>query len=198
VSTTGHRVKKFRYDGSKEFACEKVRRVLNDRDIKLLLSVLNMPVQNGVAQRENHTVVELARSMLSVRRLPKPMWAQACETAVYVLILTGKTPVIRKSPMEMWNGHVIKNLDHLCVFGMECHVYIPKQFWKKFYNKSVFGRMISYLNDKDGYQVYVPSLNNIVHSRIYLKPERVFHSSVVETGLDNAAVEDVVAHLWKM
>ena len=70
------------------------------------------------------------------------MWAQACGTTVYVLILTGKTPVIGKSPMEMWNGHVIKKLDHLRVFGMECHVYIPKQFWKKFYNKSVFGRMI--------------------------------------------------------
>jgi len=58
--------------------------------------------------------------------------------------------------------------------------------------------MIGYLNDKDGYQVYVPSLNKIVLSHIYFKPERVCTSSVVEMGLDKAAVEGVVAHLWKM
>jgi hypothetical protein len=44
-----------------------------------------MPEKNGVAERENRIVVELARSMLSVSRLPKPMWAQACGTAAYVL-----------------------------------------------------------------------------------------------------------------
>jgi hypothetical protein len=36
--------------------------------------------------------------------------------------------------MEMWNGYMMKNLNHLCVFGTECHVYIPKQFQKKFDN----------------------------------------------------------------
>jgi len=52
--------------------------------------------------------------------------------------------------MEMWNGQVM-NLDHLRLFDRECYVYIPKQFQKKFYNKSVFGRMMGYLNDKYGY-----------------------------------------------
>jgi hypothetical protein len=46
-----------------------------------------------------------------------------------------------------------------------------------------------YLNDKDGYQVYVPSLKRLCTR----KPERVCTSSVVDTGLENAAVEDVVA-----
>jgi hypothetical protein len=63
---------------------------------------------------------------------------------------------------------------------------------KKFDNKSVFGRMIGYLKDTDGYQVYVPCLNKIVHSQVYFKPERVCTSSVVEMGLNNAAMEDVV------
>jgi hypothetical protein len=103
-----------------------------------------VPEQNRVSECENHTVVELARSMLSVSRLPKPMWAQACETAVYVLYCTGKISVIGKSSIEMWNGYVMKNLDHLYMFGTEYFVYIPKQFWKKFDKKSVFGRLIDY------------------------------------------------------
>jgi len=74
--------------------------------------------------------------------------------------------------MEMWNGQVMKNLDQLRVYGTECYVYIPKKFQKKFDNKSVFGRMIGYLIDKDGYQVYMPSCNKIVHSHVvYFKPE---------------------------
>ena len=82
--------------------------------------------------------------------------------------------------MEMWHGHVMKNLDHLRVFGTEYYVYIPKQFPKKFDSKDVFGRMNSYLNDKDGSQVYVPSVNKIVHLHdVYFKPERVCTSLVV-------------------
>ena len=51
-----------------------------------------------------------------------------------------------------------------------------------------------YLNDKDGYEIYLPSLKKTVHSHdVYFKSERVCISTVVETGLKNAAVEDVVA-----
>jgi len=64
VDSAGHRVKKFRCDGGNEFACEKVC-VLSDRGIELLLSALNMPVKNRAAQGKKHTVVELARSVLS-------------------------------------------------------------------------------------------------------------------------------------
>ena len=66
------------------------------------------------------------------------MLAKACETAVYVLNRTGKTSGIGSSLTEMWNGHVMKNLDHLHVFGTGCYVYTPKQFQKKF-DKRVFG-----------------------------------------------------------
>ena len=51
VSTAGHRVKMFRCDGGKEFACEEVRRVFSDRGITLLLSAPYVPEQNGVAER---------------------------------------------------------------------------------------------------------------------------------------------------
>jgi len=48
--------------------------------------------------------------------------------------------------MEMWNGHVMKNLDYLHVFSTEWFVYTPKQFRKKFDKKCVFGQLIDYLN----------------------------------------------------
>jgi hypothetical protein len=101
-------------------------------------------------------VAELVRSMLSVSRLQKVMWEQTCETAVIVISRIGKTSFIGKYPLDTWKGHVLKNLNHLRVFGTECYAYIPQQFQKKFDNKSLFGLMMCYLNDNDGYQVYVP------------------------------------------
>ena len=90
VSTADKKVKMFSCDGGKEYACDEVCHVLSDCGNILLLLAPYAPEQNGVAERENRTIVVLEQSMLSVRRLPKLMWAQACETAVYVLIHTGK------------------------------------------------------------------------------------------------------------
>jgi hypothetical protein len=70
--------------------------------------------QNGVAEHENHTVVELKHLVLSVSGLQKRMWAQACESVVYVLSHTGRTSLTGKFPVELWNDHVMKDLDHLC------------------------------------------------------------------------------------
>jgi len=101
-----------------------IRRLLSDCGIIFYLSALNRPVQNGVAERINHTFVELTRSVLSENRMPK---AQACETTVYVLICSGKIPVVRKSAVELWNGHVFKTLDHLQV-GREVTVHRPIRY----------------------------------------------------------------------
>jgi hypothetical protein len=70
-----------------------------------------VPEQNGVAERENHTVVELKRLVLSVSGLQKPVWAQA---VVDVLSHTRKTSVTGKFLVELWNDHVMKDLDHIC------------------------------------------------------------------------------------
>jgi len=69
VSTAGYRAKMFQCDGGKESACEEVYRILSDCGIILLLLVLYAREQNGVAEREHHTVVELTWPMLSVSRL---------------------------------------------------------------------------------------------------------------------------------
>jgi hypothetical protein len=46
--------------------------------------VLFNPKQNGVAERKNQTIIEAAKAMLHDRDLPMMLWAEACNTAVYV------------------------------------------------------------------------------------------------------------------
>lgn len=40
------------------------------------------PEQNGVAERDNRTVVEAARSSLHAKKLPVRLWAEAVSFAV--------------------------------------------------------------------------------------------------------------------
>lgn len=54
------------------------------------------PKQNGAAEEENHTIVESALSMLYAHGFPKELWAEACNTAVYILHHTEPTPVESK------------------------------------------------------------------------------------------------------
>ncbi|XP_052740381.1 uncharacterized protein LOC128198524 [Bicyclus anynana] len=56
-------------------------------------SIEYTPQQNGKAEREIRTLVESARSMISSKNLPKELWAEAINNAVYIINRTGKSKV---------------------------------------------------------------------------------------------------------
>jgi transposase InsO family protein len=89
-------------EGGKEFNCEAVGKVLEEHGITHRITMPYTPEQNGVAEQENCTVVESARSMLHASGLPKELWAEACNTAVFILNRSGPTPVEGKTPLDLW------------------------------------------------------------------------------------------------
>lgn len=176
--TCGHKVKAFRSDGGREFDCSAVLQELRERGIEFRLTCPYTPEQNGVAEQSNRHIVELARSMLSVSKLPRTFWAHACDTAVYLVNRTGKSSVQGKTPSELWSGRTFKSFDHLRIFGSECYVNIPKQFRTKFDDKAVFGNFVGYVNDKDGYKIWVPSKHRVIKSRnVDFRPEKLCTSN---------------------
>nr|GEY72647.1 putative ribonuclease H-like domain-containing protein [Tanacetum cinerariifolium] len=52
--------------------------------IKREFSVPRTPQQNGIAERKNRTLIEVARTMLADSLLPISFWAEAVNTACYV------------------------------------------------------------------------------------------------------------------
>jgi transposase InsO family protein len=111
------------------------------------------PQQNGVAERGNRTILEKARTMLIHAGLSKTLWAEALNTAVY---LVNRTPTSslpeHKTPYEVWNGQK-PDLHHLRVFGCPAWVldYKPKgkmdpRGWK--------GTFVGYGNGKNQYRVW--------------------------------------------
>ena len=70
------------------------------------------PQQNGVAERMNRTLMEKARSMLSSVGIGQEFWAEAVETACYLVNRSPTSTLIDKTPQEVWTGKKpsIKNL----------------------------------------------------------------------------------------
>lgn len=77
------------------------------------------PEQNGKVERENCTIMESARTMIKYKNLPKALWAEAVNTAVYVLNRTPQSKNPEQTPFEVWHGRK-PDLSHIKVFGSTC------------------------------------------------------------------------------
>ncbi|KAL0349434.1 UNVERIFIED_CONTAM: Retrovirus-related Pol polyprotein from transposon TNT 1-94 [Sesamum angustifolium] len=101
-----------------------------------LLSV--NPQQNGVSERKNRTVMEMARSMLQEKHLPKAFWAEAVYTAVYLLNRCPTKAVQNMTPIEAWSGKK-PSAKYLRVFGSIYYVHIPTEKRHKLEEKTEKG-----------------------------------------------------------
>ena len=72
------------------------------------------PQQNGVAERQNRTLMDMVRSMINNSSLPKSLWIYSLKTAVYLL---NRIPskAVPKTPFELWTGGRKPSLRHLHV-----------------------------------------------------------------------------------
>nr|GEY45509.1 ribonuclease H-like domain-containing protein [Tanacetum cinerariifolium] len=86
------------------------------KGIKMEYSNARTPQQNRVAERENRTLIEAARTMLADSLLPITFWAEAVNTACYVLNRALVTKSHNKTPYELLNGKTPR-LDFMRPFG---------------------------------------------------------------------------------
>ena len=85
------------------------------------------PQQNGVAERLNRTLMDMARSTLEQAGLPPAFWAEAVYTASYLRNMVpgsrrGKTPIeilteSRASVKHLHYLHNLPTLDHISALG---------------------------------------------------------------------------------
>jgi len=65
--------------------------------------MLSKPQQNDVAERHNHTLLDMVRSMLSNLSLPISLWMHALKTAMYLLNWV-PSKAVPKTLFELWIG----------------------------------------------------------------------------------------------
>jgi len=80
--------------------------------------------------------MNLVRSMLSEKKIPKSFWAEAVNWSIYVLNRCPTNVVKDMTPEEVWTG-MKPSVEHFRVFGCVAHVHIPNARRTKLENKSV-------------------------------------------------------------
>jgi len=76
--------KRFRADNGGEYITGDLQRWCASKGIKLEYTALHSPVQNGVAERMNCTLAELAHAMIFSTQVPKFLWPEAIAHAAYL------------------------------------------------------------------------------------------------------------------
>jgi transposase InsO family protein len=77
------RIKKIRSDNEMEFKNSQIEGFLEEDDIKHEFSSPYTPQQNGVVERNNRTLLNMARTMLDEYKTPDRFWVEVMNTACY-------------------------------------------------------------------------------------------------------------------
>jgi transposase InsO family protein len=84
-------------------------------------SSLYLPQQNGIVERKNQTLVDMARTMLDEHRTPRHFWVEAINTACHVSNHIFLWAFLNKTSYELRFGRPPK-VSHFRVFGCRCFV----------------------------------------------------------------------------
>lgn len=160
----GHPVKVLHTDGGTEYLSNEFKSYLNEEGIEHEVTAPYTPEQNGRAERDNRTIVESARSMLHKSCAPKYLWAEAVNTAIYILNRVPTSQAPGKTPYEMWCGQK-PTLDHLKVFGCDAYAHVPDEKRRKLDTKSEKYMFVGYDKNSTNYRLFNPVTRKIIVSR---------------------------------
>lgn len=155
-------MKVLRTDNGGEYTSTAFGNYLKHHGIRHELTIPKTPEQNGVAERMNRTVVEMARSMLEGKAMDRRFWAEAVATAVY-LRNRCPTSALEITPYESMFG-TKPNVAHLKEFGTTCFAHIPKDERKKLDPKAKKCIFLGYGDVVKGYMLYDQSKCRVIYS----------------------------------
>uniref|UniRef100_J3MSV1 Integrase catalytic domain-containing protein n=1 Tax=Oryza brachyantha TaxID=4533 RepID=J3MSV1_ORYBR len=145
-----------------EFKNVSFEEFCNEKGLKHEFSSPRVPQQNGVVERKNRSLVEMARTMLDEYHTPRKFWAEAVNTACYISNWVFLRSKLGKTPYELRFGRQPK-VSHLRVFG--CKFFVLKfGNFDKFEARSTDGLFLGYPTHSRGYRVLVFETNKIIET----------------------------------
>uniref|UniRef100_A0A2N9ICE2 Integrase catalytic domain-containing protein n=1 Tax=Fagus sylvatica TaxID=28930 RepID=A0A2N9ICE2_FAGSY len=157
-------IKALRSDRGGEFTSNEFKEFCETNGIRRPLTVPRSPQQNGVAERKNQSILNMARSMLKSKKMPKELWAEAVDCAVYLSNRCPTRSVQGKTPQQAWSRKK-PTVSHLRVFGSIAYMHVPDQERSKLDDKSEKYVFIGYDPSSKGYKLYNPSTKKVIVSR---------------------------------
>jgi len=90
-----------RSDHGREFENSSFEQFFSENGVSHNFSCPRTPQQNGVVERKNRTLREMARTILNESNVEKYFWAEAINTSYYILNKASIRKVLNKTPYEL-------------------------------------------------------------------------------------------------
>ena len=155
-------------DNAKDYFNTALAKYLLKHGIIHISSCVDTPQQNGVAERKNRHLLEVARSLMFSTNVPKQSWRKAVLTAAYLInrmpsrVLQFQTPcqtLIKTFP----NTKLLSDLDPK-IFGCSVFVHIHQPYRSKLDPRAIKCIFIGYSSHKKGYKCYSPITKRVYNS----------------------------------
>jgi hypothetical protein len=172
---TGKRLKEFHSDKGGEYNSTKLLDYFKSKGIKSTSTCARTPQNNGIAERMNRTLFEMARSMLFHAGLSNHFWMYAIMTAAFIRnrCTSRSLQQIKCTPHEIWTG-TKPSVKNMKVFGCDCYSHIHKEERGKMDHKSDKGIFIGYDEQRYGYKVYLVEQDKVITNRDVIFHENSF------------------------
>ena len=165
-------VKIIRTDNGKEYVNNEFGSFLSIEGILHQTSCPDTPPQNGVAERKNRHILEVARSLMYTMNVPKFLWSEAVMTATYLINRTPSRILGMKAPYEMvfgCNEFIVPPK----VFGCVCFVRDHRPSVGKLDPRAIKCIFIGYSSGQKGYKCWSPS-----ERRTFVSMDVTFRESI--------------------
>jgi hypothetical protein len=158
---TGKRLKVVISDRGGEFMSCDFKELCDKHGIKREYTIPRTPQQNGVVERQNRTVQEMARSMMNEKNIGQTYWVEEIHTVVHVLNKSHLRPQSDKTPYELWYGR-LASIKHFKVFGSKCYIKNNDENLGKYDDRADEGIFLGYATNSKGYRCYNKRLHKMV------------------------------------
>jgi hypothetical protein len=149
----GLRIKKIRSDNRTKFKNSQIEGFLEDEGIKHEFFSPYTPQQNGVVERKNRTLLDMARTMLDEYKTPNRFWAEAINTVCYSINRLYLHRILKKKSYELLTVKK-PNVSYFRVFGSKCFILVKRGRKSKFAPKVVEGFLLGYDSNTRAYRVF--------------------------------------------
>ena len=161
---SGCKIKILRSDRGGEYTSNEFRGYCRKNGIKQQFTTAYTPWQNDIAERENRTILDMTRTMLKEKCLPKNLWAEVVACTTYLLTRCPLKSVKNMTPQEAWNGYK-PSVSHLRIFGCFAYAQVPETKRKKLDDRGEKCIFIGYSEESKAYKLYNPLTYKVVVSR---------------------------------
>jgi transposase InsO family protein len=147
------RIKRIRSDNGMKFKNSQIEGFLEEEGINHEFSSPYTPQQNGVVERKNITLLDIARTMFDEYKTPDPFWAEVINTACYSINQLYLHRILKKTSYELLTGKK-PNVSYFRVFGSKCFILVKRGRKSKFAPNAVEGFLLGYDSNTRVYRVF--------------------------------------------